>query len=427
MLGISGCLSGILSGCLSDDGTNYDVPLRSQARSASLEVAADGTPYVLAEVGMNYGTRDKLGEWDPHYKTLNVQSILYSFGGGAWKAFPFRNLRDPLQWSGESMLLLNDKGGIQPLIPNRLEVILYGRSGDTWLPKSKSSDPQTSTQQFYFSASKSMLLRGDSVWQTPYYDYPTTKLAVRTSTGGSIPLDSGWQSNSMGFLRGSRRDFLISSGYPFISSSSSQQPTESPLPELVAYSWRRDPASADVRKQTLLSGGSFYSFVSAQVEGESRFFIKHGLDTMSAFTLRNDSIIPLGDVDPEAFKTQDDDPRVNSYLSVDPQGCFHTLTSLPDSGYNDWFYDSGNRVHYSSCASGVDTLIFPGTGRDKQADPSKQARPSDLKFTAEGRPMILMTRSETDIYGGSEVGPSGIYAATLGPDRKWIWDTIVEF
>jgi hypothetical protein len=314
------------------------------------------------------------------------------------------------------------------MIPNRLEVILYGRSGDTWLPRSKSSDPQTIPQQFYNSFSKSTLLRGDSVWQTPYYDYPATKLGVRTSTGGNLPLDSGWQSNFMGFLRGSQRDFLISSGYPFIPSSPSDQPTEWPSPQLVAYSWRRDPGPGDVRKQTLLSGAGFYSFVSAQVEGESRFFIKHGLDTMSAFALRNDSIIPLGDVDPEAFKTLEDDSRVNfKSLSVDPKGCFHTLMSLPDSGHTDWNPDSGNRLHFSSCASGVDTLIFPGTGPDKQTDAGKQALLSELKFTADGRPMILITRSETYLYGSSEVGPSGIYAATLGPDRKWIWDTIVEF
>jgi hypothetical protein len=420
VFGMLGCLSGILSGCLSDEGTSYDVPLRSRVQSASLQIAADGTPYVLAAVGMNYGTRENRSGWEPLYQTLNVQSILYSFESGAWKAFPFRNLNNPNRGDGSSYLLRNDKGGIQPLISNRKQVTLYARSGGAWIPRSSAVDPRVSGNfPPVNSTSEEFLLQGDSAWRTLSYDYGAEKLGVFSNTGGMLPLDSGLQTVFLGFLRGSRRDFLI--GYAYQPPSSTSDPLmQHAVPHLLAYSWGREPGHAGVRKQTLLIGASFYAYFSGQVMGETRFYVRRGSDTLSAFALRGDSIIALADVDPEAVGNQKGDSRVGTYsFGMDPDGCYHSLQSFSDSEHS---ADTGDRLHFSSCASGADTLILPKT--DLYLRPNL----SNLRFSKDGKPMILMTRSlDTDPYQNADIGPSGIYMATLEADRKWRWETIVEF
>jgi hypothetical protein len=424
---VGSLLAGLLLwGCSTEDGPEYDIPAGQRILFAQLETDADGTPLILAEVGMYYGTHDKREEWEPEINLSNAQSILFSKRGGTWSPHPFRNLQNG--YSVQSMLARNASGSVQPLIWDRRKLTLFGRAGDGWIPRSivrLDDDTRYYSVNSVSRDAPSLALVGDSAWHSVSYSYGDNRIQVDRSDGTSFALDSGAWFRPMAYYSG--RDFNMAVG----TRSNNRHPES--LPALVSYRWSLDPAHPDPKAQFLSDVPGIYSGFFATSEGEARFYGMHG-DTLLEFDLRGEDLVferthVLGGTDGE--------PSVNGtvrfyYQYPAPDGCMHGFAqALSEAGRK---ADSMGVVtqsvpvllHASSCGEDADTLIQPA----ETAEVPGYRTVSSPRFTADGRPMVLVTvLKSSGIYttDGDSREPSWIYLATMNPAGKWDWELIAKY
>ncbi|HKP97907.1 MAG TPA: hypothetical protein VJ385_19380 [Fibrobacteria bacterium] len=421
-----------LGACSSPDEPEYDVPERSRILGAQLEVDADGTPVVIAQVGMNYGTQAPRGEWDPAYVTRNVETVVYAGTGGAWKAHPFRNLQR--SYEGRPLLVRNAAGRLQPLVWNRQRLSLYARSGDDWILKSTSlvDDPYR-MHDFgapYQNGYGNVSLLGDSGWQAmaPFQERPAA--VVMTSDGRRFVLDTMVQFNPMGFFYGKTANLAVGTLNQYSYSSTG------PNPSLVCYSWDPDhPASKPVRNTLLDSGDAYslpagYSLSAGKVLGEDRIYVYTRSDSLAEFALRGDGFVRLSGIDlrvPVPGKDSLSGSRVLVRPSIGPDRCVHTLGALESRASSQYMPTSPiSFLHTSSCLTGKDTLALPEQLRVQDAYTTL----SEMRFSPQGEPMVLLTtvKSPPQFHGGDvSIGPSWIVLARRTETGKWEIEKIAEY
>jgi hypothetical protein len=430
----------LLCGCTTDDGPEYDIPAGERVLSAQLEADADGSPMILAEVGMYYGTRDKLQQWDPKYKLSNMQSILFTKRNGKWSSHPFRNLQEP--YGPQALFARNGAGGIQPLIWDRLKLTLFARAGEDWVPRAITRlDEKAGHFSLGYGAPGAyhLALVGDSAWEaTVLVPDRDNLIRIGRNDGTTFTLDSGFWFQPLGYRTG--RDYNMVVGQRSALYRSDYSPTGGepyPTPALVAYRWSLDPEHPDPRIQIVdgrpYPAGAFFG----SADGEERFYENYG-DSVVVFAVREGELVylqtqvlgenELGENDGAPAKTG---PSPYYSLYPDHQGCMQGFTQVyPDRGYGP-DYQSGPTVLYrSSCASGVDTLSLPAELEKVPGYPSFFGP----RFTADGRPMLLLTLVKTSTRFFNEIStedepknPSWIYLATKSASGQWEWEQVAQY
>jgi hypothetical protein len=428
------------SGCTTDDGLDYDVPARSEVRGAQMEFDSDGTPVVLAQINLNYGTRGQRKQWEPKYRAVNVQTVLFARRDGAWKRHAFRNLQQ--EYSAGSFLVRNREGRVQPMVWNRDRISLYSRSGDDWLARSTTViGDGTYLQGFSYGnyglsgtpSFRTLLILGDSVWQTMGQDDKNIYLV--SSTGERILLDSNSNAGPEAFYYGIKENHLIATR---TRSNYNTYPPEPYSSQVVCYSWTPGAADPHVRKRILLDSSQSVPHWNLDIRGE--FHIAIGMQGMvhSEMILRGDDIIRVEDVAPVDYPN---DPIDTAGITSDyaltatqtgPDGCLHRLyrPQSRDSGFG-----TGRPptpipflLHTSTCKMGVDTLPLPGPVRTSFMNSGLPA----FHFSEDGSFVFLMLGTTPYFWTGSpyednEIGPSGIYLARWAGPGKWAVDTIAEY
>jgi hypothetical protein len=431
-------LFGLLaSGCTTQDELEYDVPARSEARSAELKIDFDGTPVILVQVAMNYGTTGEREWWQSKYRTSNVQSIAFTERNGAWKSHSFRNLQN--DYSGGSFLLQNREGKVLPLIRNRARASLFARSGEDWVVRSSTSMENMYVSPTFGYGFPGLLILGDSAWQALENGTDDGKVFLRSSTGERLQLDTNAYANPVGYFYGVKENHLIATRFRPNYGPTVEQPMS-----LVCYSWPSGPGKLSVRRRTLVDTNESKYMSFSNVQGELRVFVTSSLDSLGGsgveYAFRGDDFIRLGSKSVEPPKPDTSGGFTWAVASgTGPDGCVHKLVqpSLPiaprDSGVLVMpsletipFY-----VHLSSCVDETDTLFLPEAVRQGKALFQSQGS-STLEFTKDGDPMIAFIattpkKSNPDYTAEEEAGPSWIYFARWNKPGKWTLDTIAEY
>lgn len=431
-------LSLLLASCTSEDGHEYDVPAGEQVQKLKLEVDADGTPVLVAEVAMFYTTKARLQTWEPKYIQANTQSIAYTGTAGGWKKHPFRNIG----WSGLSQLVRNAKGELRTIIADRRTFSLYGRNAGDWIRKSAYKVPdgfgyQTMTLSDGRSA---VIMEGDSEWQSLIWNYETQRMEVRRNDGAAFPLDSGFNIRLLNTV--SRPDFNMVLGVKQSVIDTAPQNGPPPLvSELVSYAW--SPGGQDPKpRKRMIAPRNFASLFFAKVEGEERMYGFVPPDTLAEFSMRGEELDFLRDIDlpdlrvtgtildpnlyPINRTARDSGISSISDLLVDAAGCIHYIHRHFDS-WGDPNFQGVQPVysHSSTCRTGVDTLLLPLPDTVYSYQPTL----TGFRFSPQGEMMVGLFQQRVP-KGPYEydtgVAPSWIYLARL-KGRTWEWEKIAEF
>ncbi len=350
----------LVMGCTTEDGPEYDVPARRQVGNLQMDVDADGTPVILADIAMNFGTTEKRREWDPLFMNRNTQTVAYTLAAGKWESHGFRNLTT--QYVSEPFLARNAEGGLQALVWDQQRLSLYARKGSDWVVRHTRRLPDLESQSFNwgFSQDSRIALVGDSGWNaiTPLVNGHGSEL--RDNGGLRMPLDSGFNFTPLCYLSGRERIGAVGLEY-----MDSQNPSGAP-PDLVWFEWSSDFSSAAPRR-TLIekqSGAYFASFVS--VGGRIRLWTNSSMDpdkmalwdkTDTGFTVKEYLTIPHSRNDSLGGPAGEYGP-----LALDGQGCMHKLAIT--GGYDSRIGNPGQpptviMIHRSSCGETGDTLNIP--------------------------------------------------------------------
>lgn len=414
-------------GCDTQDGPEWDIPVRSQPQTVQFEVDANGSPMVLADVAMNYGTKARLEEYDQKYRTLNVQAVLYSPMNGAWDGRGFRNLQ---AYYGQSQLVRDAEGGLRVAVWNRDRLIVYARSGADWTAKTAGTLPEP-LREYGFSSrfpggGVNMALMGDSGWQCVSQDYNHPQSMVVSNTGARIILDSNQQWTPLAFFPGKSVNRLLAT-VP-AADSIGKDSLQRFRSNLVCYSWNLDRGDSSVRKQWIDTSGAFFSVDPYSVAGEARFHAYSGSDSLVDFALRGNDFVRIGRID----LVMKDTAGVDSAYrfrggAAGPDGCLHSLAVYgPDPSSPEGY------LYGSSCRTGTDSLKFPPETRI----PGVGAGTPIMRFAGDGSPMILFEfeKRSGPIYkedgsfqaGDDFPGPAWIYLARLR-GAKWEWEQVAAY
>lgn len=421
----------LLSGCIAEDGPEYDVPARKQFSDAQLEVDADGSLVILAGVNLNYGTKAKLDRYDQKYRTPNVETVIYTGEAGAWESHPFRNLQPG--YGSKSFLARNGKGEIQPMIWNRNGYTLFARSGGDWIPKANFRKDGLAYLSNYYAGGfgpdmqSNIILTGDSLWQSvaPYF---TSHSDVLVSNRGAVTvLDTSIQFFSRAGFTGKENSVIVGVGYPWDSRLDTVSGT-------YCYILSRDPAAPEPRRQLLFRTSGFVKVIFARISGEDRFYIPEFQDSLNEYAIRGKEVIRLGRIATGSEHPADSVPGPRSSytdfinrISVGPDRCVDILSPIVPP-YDSVKYNSEAESyrHTNSCRSGEDTLYFP-TETLLHKGP---VLASEIRYAADGNPMVLFTFVEqwNQFYGNeSVIGASWLYLAKLSSGGKWAWEKVAEY
>ena len=414
--------------CTTDDGPEYDVPVRNQVISAQLELDADGSPLILAEVAMYYGTKAKLGEFDPKYKSLNAQAVLYSAANGTWSGHSFRNLASP--YNGSSFLARNAKGQVQPLILDRNRFTLYAPGGaatGTWTANAVNAitdDLRYGSFSYTGPAGINMVLAGDSGWQTVVERYDRIpRLELVSSTGARVVMDSLIQFQPRTYIPGKEINRVF--GSVPMDESGVPDSLRRYRSQLICYSWNIAAQVPVVRKQTLDTSGSLNTVDPFRIAGEDRFYSQASPDSMVEFALRGDSIVRVRKI--EIHRDAGPGSLTMSGGTPNPAGCLYDLLPIvPDPDPSVGFGLT------SSCSSAVDSLPIPPEPRAAGA----RSQGLSMRFDAAGDPVLVFpfVKSNEAIFhsdgsipaGDGSIGPSWIYLARKR-NGKWEWEQVAAF
>jgi hypothetical protein len=417
-------------GCTTDDGPEYDIPAWQSVLGGELEIDADGTPRILAQVEMVYTTHDKLGEYDSKYATLNTQSILYSKINGAWVAHPFKNLQTSW-WGAQSFLARNAKGEVQPLIWNLQTLSLYASNGSGWrrTAASRIEDYRYNSSLLQGGLANSngrICLLGEDRWQTIMSSEKYVE--VRQSNGESFILDSVrthsgyYTSFTVGYMYpGSRYNMAIGHLY---------SNTADGVPELIAYRWSLDPAHPEPLRNHIARGNLVGPILSSRVLGEDRIYISTNPDSLAEYAFREEGLVAVRTL--AAPRREDTSVAYpNRYYpiltAVDPNGCVHVIAQNNAE-------TAPNYLHTSTCREGRDAFTTPIPLKWGEAE----VYLTSLKFAPDGTMMLLlslrMTGKSIDgtMGGGSNrwdrvAAPSYLFVARSGDGSEWEWEKVVGY
>ncbi len=416
----------ILLACSTEDGPEYDVFAGLIVTSAQLEINGDGTPLIMAQVAMFYGTRSKLRQYDPKYQLRNMETRIYTLKNGVWNSFGFRNLQ---VWDA-SFLAANQKGDFQPMVWDQNRFFLYAPSGDGWRRVGQSLAGNDNLQgQATYSPEQGIrlpfLIYGDTVWQPAVQEFPSTKAKVVSNFGETITLDTNVYFTPRAFLNGTDANLVVGRVTPIIDGHSTYYRNN----QLVCYRWNKSLGKGATSKTILLDSTVGYSLSVNRVLGETRLYVPlNNADSAAVFALRGNALTRLEDVSYRNSDSTLPDSRWGFSNSIaGPDGCFHGLNRVVDTS------TPANAdiprilyVHTSSCRVGGDTLKLP---LDSASKSGIEFHPM-LRFSQDGNPMVLyLTDQNAGGYFLSDavIGPSRIFLARLTSERKWTWDTVAVF
>ncbi|MDB5103740.1 MAG: hypothetical protein JWP91_1429 [Fibrobacteres bacterium] len=410
-----------LFGCTTEDGREYDVPARQEVMTAVFELDGDGTPIVLADVGMNFGTRAKLEEYEAPFEMRNVQTIAYRRVNGKWQAHPFKNLQRIYE-SGSS-LVRNAKGDLQPMVWNRNALSMFSRNGGDWNLKSLVRIGEyglnSSLRRGGGDGISNVSVVGDDRWQTVVGDWDKHRLEVVQSDGKRFLLDT---------LAEFQTDFLYS-GPEYNMALGIVYPREvDGQPELLSYRWSLDPAHANPIKEILSRGGYAGVALSARINGEDRLYLSVEGDTLAEYAFRSGGLVRLGPVIPPEH---DPGPPLlgNFRPSMAQDRCIHTFgMAFRDTALS--MVHSLAMVHSSWCRAGSDTIPLPTLPLERTGYPLLAG---PLQIAADGT-LMAAVMIKHDLNKAQpwervkEIPASGIYMVRSSDGgTHWEWETVAEF
>jgi hypothetical protein len=427
----------LLIACTGEDGPTFEIPAGERLQSIQLELDADGTPHILAQVGMYYSTTDELPVWQSRYNLSNIQSVVFSRQAGEWKRHGFRNLQD--NQSARSALARNAGGRIQPLIADNGEFNLYTRDGSGWVLKaSKPMNLEGNWEMFSHSylqgrGGPAMVMVGDHDWRYIVREYAHNTTQLRGHDGSRITLDSGWEFNPLDIHYGKGFTMLIGKvwpqSFPVFEGSTMNA---IPLPYITTLSWNGEDKNPEIRKRIL--NRNFGSVHFAKVGDEDRLYGITLPDTVEEYVLNGEDLVfrkrltlPKASFD-TGFIAEYRNP-VN--IAVDPAGCIHQIETRPmDSDFNpnNPYYPvtPSAYFHWSSCRPGADTLALPSPAPDTAAF-SREL--SEFRYAADGTAMVaLAVRIVGKDQYNREDKPfaSWLYLGRLSGTR-WEWEKVAEY
>lgn len=429
-------LAPLLASCTSDEGTEYDIPAGEQVQDLRLEIDADGTPVLLAEVNMFYATNAVLQPWESRYMLANTQSVAYSGTAGGWKRHPFRNLQR--YWETRSMLVRNPKEEVQALIADGKTMSMFTRGGGVWNRKAGFRIPATYEygDKNFLSGGYAILVDADGASQSIADNYKTHSMEVRRSDGTSFALDTIFDFALLSLV--SRSGFDMALGIrreyqrpPF--DTTTPNPGETGESGLFSYAWNQGAHDPKPRKRKI-SDRQFSRVFFAKVEGEERMYALAIPDTLAEFSMQGEELAYLRDldlpIDRDIMSKEETRPDglipYGSELFVDPAGCIHYRAILPSTSGQS-VGPSGQTIylHGSTCRAGVDTLRIP-------LPDSTHFYVSNLtpfRFFPDGGIAAGLTLIRTNKDPNSfdpRPKPSWIHLARL-KGRTWEWEKIAEF
>jgi len=405
--------------CNTEDANPYDIPARPVIAGASLEFEPDGSPLILAQVGMNYASSAPVSEWESPFQTRNVESIAYTPGTGGWNSHSFRNLQSA---QGESRLLRNSKGEIEALIENFHRLILYARKGTGWEVRNSHLQEAGKYGYGYESWGPGQLaLVGDSAWEAKDASYAGNftylKLGIKRNNGTGFFLDSVSGIYRSLMITGKETNYLI---LPFNPPYDGSTPYE----KVACYRWSLDPANPNPRKQVLALENtvSYGNFFSSQVLGETRAYYRVGRDSLAEFAIRSDTLALLGYRLFHAFPvdTPTTSPYTNTFhmegLGVDPAGCLHYI-DIHTGGIAPSPDTIPILAHSSSCEAAIDTVPLP------QPIPGGfEPMTFDVRFAPDGSLALALAlvrrRIQEDYKPAQSLPPSWLYLARRDLGKK---------
>ena len=431
----------ILSSCLSGEGSEYDVPAGEMVQKLQLQIDADGTPVLLADVAMFYGTKARLQPWESPYSLANVQTIAFTRTAGGWNKHAFRNVRR--EGSLSSLLIRNHKEEVRAIIADRTVRTLFERNGGDWTRKtaSKAFGGYTFQTVPISSGAQANLMEGDGAWRSIIYDYEDQKIKGLRSDGTSFALDTGMNIMLLGAVTRAEFNMVLGAKHEF-NENGSRNDRESGL---FSYAWSLGAADPGPRKRKI-SDRNFASLYFARIEGQDRMYGHVPPDTLAEFSMEGEELVfradldlpidrkpglqtvPLADSKLDTRMEPKPDSRIpgEAALMVDPSGCVHYIKTLVrPSGV--WGDPGGQTVytHGSTCRAGVDTLVLP----EPDTTHAYQTELTEFRFSPQGELMVglFQIRAPRDPLKNTwGAAPSRIYLARL-KDRTWELESIAEF
>jgi hypothetical protein len=268
------------------------------------------------------------------------------------------------------------------------------------------------------AAGLGLALSGDSAWQAMVFAYDDKRVRLERSDGTSLTLDSGVHFQPTAYHSG--RDFnMVVGSRSFPGNPDSGR-------SLAAYRWSLDPEHPNLQRQILTDFPNIFRAYFASAEGEERLYGRLP-DSLIVFALRGGELVHLRS---QAMETPGLGPGMNGpsrfyELYPDPQGCMQGFAqAVSDSAYKSP-PSTPLILHVSSCREGIDTLPLPAEVENIPGFPML----STPRYTADGRPMVLMTVLKTNGFPkDGDVGePAWIYLATMSPAGRWEWELIARY
>lgn len=435
----------ILSSCLSEEGGEYDVPAGEMVQKLQLQIDADGTPVLLAEVAMFYGTKAPLQSWENPYIQRNVQAIAYTRTVGGWTKHPFRNVRQDGNLT--SLLVRDYQEEVRAIVADRTVQSLFERNGGHWTRKtaSKASSGYTFQSLPLSSGVQAVLMDGDGAWQSLIFNYEDSKLKVMDNDGSTFALDTGMNILLLGAV--SRAEFnMVLGAKQEINETDSRDESGSGL---FSYAWSLGAGDPGPRKRKI-SDRNFSALFFAKVGGQDRMYGLVPPDTLAEFTMQGEELVfrrdldlpidrkPGSKMDPitapvtvpntDTLTVPKPDSRIpdEAELMVDPSGCVHYIKTLyrpsviPGEPGKQPVY-----THGSTCRAGVDTLVLP----EPDTIYAYQSQLTGFRFSPQGELMVglyqIRAPKDPGKYGWG-AAPSRIYLARL-KDRTWELESIAAF
>ena len=418
-------------GCTQYEDHEYDIPAGEQVGSVALEIDADGTPVILADVQMFYATRESLETWESPIQVSDIQSIAYSRDTGVWRKYGFRNLQ--YGFSGKSMLLRDDRGGVRPFIANRGRQSLYGRGAGGWTAQSSGLiDPPGWEVGFVpDNLGNPLLILVGQDWLNLTYGYNSSRISVARRDGSGFALDSSEGFQPAAFAAVGDDAFLVGSWQR--QNPDFSQPNPFPV-KLAWYSWDARVHDPKPRLKTRPMDGYFLPRI-AKVGSEYRLYAFTGIDSLQVFAIRGGDLVLL---ESRAMPVMGDARNFwNGFsLIIDSAGCFHGVGSImPD--WNDSTgpkppYPSGIPMLYAStCKEGRTIFTWPDPKPGAQMERSL----SSLRLDRQGRPVAALLFKEIPKNVGDpakqwkedqKAQPTWLYFGTLA-DKGWEWEPVAHF
>lgn len=420
------CLAALaLASCTTEDGPVYDVPAREQVSWLGLEIDADGSPVILAQINMFYTTADQRGEYDPRYNPINSQTVLYSKSSGSWKNRPFRNLTAP--YNNSPLLVRNERGAVQPMVWDRDRLDLYAGSGTDWRLRTrrvvKNAFPYWET-----GSQPNLRIIGDSGWhmvtrneilEPVVIDENGATIRLDTSKGGFYPVE---------FLHGP--DWIGAIGRSDVGSDTSY------MSILAFYRWNRDLARPAVRKEILDSLAYPLSIAFARVRDEWRLAVIQDEENLGNWVFKGERFERLPD-SPLPWTIVGGDGKIDPYrfaygrLEMDAQGCLHKVTPIfPERDTLPPYDEPQARkfIHLNSCAAENDTLdpkIYLTGKYDVIVSEVGRVVPDGTAWYA----AAVQENRSGDMGRGFDqpIQPSRIVVASKRPGGKWVFETVASY